>query len=395
MERLSVPQGEFDLDRHPIVANDPLRAWDAADGYLLRHLAGRVGGEGGDAAQAGPTVDLGRTVLIVNDAFGALSTALAERGPWTMSDSYLAQLAGRHNLRQNGTADAGGRWLTDLDPPPGVIDALLIKVPKSLALLEDQLHRIRPGLHADTIIIGAAMAKHIHSSTLELFERIIGPTRTSPADKKARLIFATPDLDLRPTPSPWPRSFSCPPGDHQVISHAGVFSGERLDVGTRFFLETLPKGSGAEHVIDLGCGNGVVGMMSAVRNPRAEVTFIDESYRAVASAEATFRANLTDDRPARFVVGNNLADLAEGEPLAAGSVDRVLNNPPFHVDRAVGDAVAWQMFVESREALRDDGELWVIGNRHLGYHAKLRRIFGNCDTIASNAKFVVLRSTRA
>jgi 23S rRNA (guanine1835-N2)-methyltransferase len=393
MERLVVPQGEFTLDRHPIVANDPLRAWDAADGYLLRRVAGEGGGVGG---QDDPAVDLTGPVLIVNDAFGAISTALALHRPWALSDSYLARVATRRNLQQNGVADADGdrRWLSSLEPPPDPVDVVLIKVPKSLALLEDQLHRIRPSLHADTRVIGAAMAKHIHASTLELFEQIIGPTRTSPADKKARLIYAEPDLGLRPAPSPWPRSFTCHPGDHQVISHAGVFSGERLDVGTRFFLETLPKGSGPEHIVDLGCGNGVVGMMSAVRNPRAEVTFIDESYRAVASAEATFRANLGDERAARFVVGNILADLATGEPLAAGTVDRVLNNPPFHVDRAVGDAVAWQMFVEAREVLAPEGELWVIGNRHLAYHAKLRRLFGNCDTVASNAKFVVLRSTR-
>ena len=43
------------------------------------------------------------------------------------------------------------------------------------------------------------MTRHIHSSTLALFEGILGPTRTSLARKKARLIHATLDPELDPT----------------------------------------------------------------------------------------------------------------------------------------------------------------------------------------------------
>jgi 23S rRNA (guanine1835-N2)-methyltransferase len=57
----------------------------------------------------------------------------------------------------------------------------------------------------------------------------------------------------------------------------------------------------------------------------------------------------------------------------------VLNNPPFHENHAIGDATAWQMFTESRDWLQPGGELWVVGNRHLAYHAKLKRRFGKCD----------------
>jgi 16S rRNA (guanine1207-N2)-methyltransferase len=52
------------------------------------------------------------------------------------------------------------------------------------------------------------------------------------------------------------------------------------------------------------------------------------------------------------------------------------------------------MFADSRRSLRRGGELWVVGNRHLGYHAKLKRLFGNCEVVASNTKFVVLRAVR-
>ena len=82
------------------------------------------------------------------------------------------------------------------------------------------------------------------------------------------------------------------------------------------------------------------------------------------------------------------------EPPADGSVDRIVVNPPFHIDRAMGDAVAWQMFREARSALQRGGELLVVGNRHLAYHAKLTRLFGAGEVVASNPKFVVLRAVR-
>ncbi len=75
-----------------------------------------------------------------------------------------------------------------------------------------------------------------------------------------------------------------------TVNHAGIFCADRLDIGTRFFLKHLPTRGGAVRVVDLGCGNGVVGLSAAVANPEAHVTFVDESYGAVASAEETFRA---------------------------------------------------------------------------------------------------------
>jgi 23S rRNA (guanine1835-N2)-methyltransferase len=372
--------GNFELERYPRRAKEALQAWDAADELILRQLEDRDDATG--------------DLLIVNDNWGALSTALAHRRPWSLSDSYLAHAAARENLRRNHIDAGAVRLLTSFDPPPGRVDVVVMKVPKSLALLEDQLHRIAPSLHEKTTVLAAAMTKHIHRSTLDLFAKIIGRTRTSLAEKKARLIFCQPDPNLRLPPNPWPKTYTLNPGGEVVINHAGVFAAERLDGGARLLLEHLPRRAGPQRIVDLGCGNGVLGVRAAIRSPNAEIAFIDESYRAVASAQATFRANLGPDRMAHFVVGNGLFDLEKGAPAMVG-FDLVLNNPPFHENHAINDATAWQMFVESRDALRPGGQLWVVGNRHLGYPAKLKRLFRNCDIIATSANFVVLRSTKS
>ena len=86
-----------------------------------------------------------------------------------------------------------------------------------------------------------------------------------------------------------------------------------------------------------------------------------------------------------------LDGLAERE---TGSLDLVICNPPFHMGRATGDLIAWRMFEQAKYSLRTGGELRIVGNRHLGYHLKLRRLFGNCEVVASDRKFVVLSAIR-
>ncbi|MFH8611616.1 methyltransferase [Streptomyces sp. NPDC018029] len=388
MNRLSTSWGAYDLTRFPEDPRDQLRAWSAADAYLLRHLAG----EEGAAA-----VDLSGTVAVVGDRWGALTTALAghARVPVQITDSFLAQQATRANLARAGHPPDAARLLTTRDTPPARVDVLLVRVPKSLALLEDQLHRLAPALHEGTVVVGTGMVTEIHTSTLELFERIIGPTRTSLARQKARLIFSTPGPGQAAGAGagPWPRSYVLPADSGAgagliVVNHAGIFCADRLDIGTRFFLKHLPRARGAAHVVDLGCGNGVLGTAASVADPDATVTFIDESFQAVASAEATFRANAADDAKAHFVAGDALT------AVPPETVDLVLNNPPFHSHQATTDATARRMFTGARAALRPGGELWVIGNRHLGYHVRLRKLFGNAEVVASDPKFVLLRAVK-
>lgn len=378
-DRMTTPWGELELSRFPEDPRDRLRAWDAADAYLLTHLHEQA-------------VPLTGTVVVFGDRWGALVTALAQAGPTQITDSWLGQEATRANLARAGVATGAVRLLTSQDPPPARIDVLLVRVPKSLALLEDQLLRLAPSLHAGTVVVGTGMVKEIHTSTLRLFERILGPTRTSLAHQKARLIFATPDPALERPANPWPYGYTLPDdvgalSGHPVVGHAGVFCADRLDIGTRFFLTHLPGTTGVRRVVDLGCGNGVVGTAVALANPEAEVLFTDESFQAVASAEATYKANGVPGH-AEFRVGDGLT----GVPDA--SVDVVLNNPPFHSHQATTDATSWRMFTGARRVLRPGGELWVVGNRHLGYHVKLRKLFGNSEVVAGNPKFVVLKAVK-
>jgi 23S rRNA (guanine1835-N2)-methyltransferase len=370
------PQGQLQLRRFPRRDREPLRAWDAADEYLLQHLHDAPGADDG-------------ATWIVNDSFGALTVALAALGRpvYMSSDSWLSHEGTRANLRDNGVAaETSVQLLDSLASPAAAVATVLVKIPKNLVLLEDQLHRIRPHIRQGVRILGAGMTRVIHTSTLSLFEKILGPTTTTLARRKARLVLCEFDETLDPGPTPYPTQYQCTEAEWSLSNHAGVFSHERLDAGTCQLLKQIPANATAQHIVDLGCGNGVVGLSAARRNPTATLTFIDESFRAVASAQHNWQALFGDSRPAVFEVGDGLAS------VAAASADVILCNPPFHQSNAMSDATAWRMFTGARRALCSGGTLLIVGNRHLAYHAKLRRLFGHCEVLHSDSKFVVLSS---
>lgn len=377
MEILKVPQGKFHLSRYPARKKEKLRAWDAADEYLLNYFSD----EYADTAQ-------NENILIVNDSFGALAAALSKYNMTTWTDSLLAQEGLLQNFTDNKLSIKNIKIKNSIETPEGEYSFVIIKIPKSLALLEDQLIRIKPIVSTATKIIAAGMAKSIHTSTLKLFEKYIGLTKTSLARKKARLIFCNPDENVQPVKSPYPKNYKLEGSEHIIFNHANVFSREKLDIGTRFFLQHIPQSEKYKTIIDLACGNGVVGLVTVEKNPTAEMFFLDESFMAVESARENIKKNLPKNEKIHFDVKDCLSG------VKYNSADLILNNPPFHQNNVVGDEVAWRMFTQSKEVLKTQGELWVIGNRHLGYHVKLKKIFNNCEVIATNKKFVILRSIK-
>ena len=374
MPIFATPFAQLDLVRQPEQQDDPLQAFDAADEYLLDHLH--------EQGITGET-----RVLVLNDSFGALAASLAPHAQVTSSgDSHLGHIALQRNLARN-ELDAGRvRFVPASEAAIGPFDRVLIRVPKTLALLEEQLIRLQGQLAPGASVIAAGMVKHLPHAAGDLLAKYVGPMQPSLAVKKARLLIATPEQ--KPAiASPYPTRYQLDQPRLTLVNHANVFCREGLDIGTRAFLPHLPRSLADIRAADLGCGNGVLGIVYALANPQAQMTLVDESYMAVQSAQENWRAAL-GERPADIRAGDGLAE----QP--ADSLDLVLCNPPFHQQQVVGDFLAWRMFVQARNALVKGGELWIVGNRHLGYHAKLKRLFRGVEQMAATPKFVVLKASK-
>lgn len=274
MPLFATPFAQLDLVRQPEQDGEPLQAFDAADEYLLNQLHER-----GVTAQC--------RVLVLNDAFGALAASLAPHVQVTSSgDSHLGFLALRKNLARNGLDLGSVRFVPASETAVGPFDHVLVKVPKTLALLEEQLIRLHGQLAPGAQVVAAGMVKHLPRAAGDLLERYIGPMHASLAVKKARLLIA--EAAERPQPrSPYPTRYRLEQPPLTLLNHANVFCREGLDIGTRAFLPHLPRSLGALRAADLGCGNGVLGIAYALLNPQAELALVDESYMAVQSARKT------------------------------------------------------------------------------------------------------------
>lgn len=374
-DMLTVPQGQFLLSRCPENKKQGLRAWDAADEYLLNEI--------GELTEA----DQERQILIVNDSFGGLTIPLAKSCHVHMwSDSFISKQCIEHNLKQNDIDPERYRFIKSTEMPADQYDVILLKVPKNYFYLERQLATIANFASEKTVLLAAAMVKNLHSSTLKIFEKYFAAVSTSLARKKARLVYSKQPRQIKENKF-FVHQYVLENTQYTIENLSNVFSREKLDIGTRFFLQNLPQQTDAATIIDLACGNGVVGLIAAESHPRAEIIFTDESYMAVESARRTFlQSGLTNK--AEFVVTDGLAG------MKAESADLILNNPPFHQQHVVGTQIAVAMFKDAKRVLKPGGELWVVGNRHLGYHLTLKNIFGNCELVARNNRFVIFKTRK-
>jgi 23S rRNA (guanine1835-N2)-methyltransferase len=347
------------LKRYPVRQHELLQAWDSADELLLQHLN---------------SIDLtDKKILIVNDQFGALSCGLKQWDITVLTDSFVSFQGIKLNS-QNQISP-----LTSFVELKRMYDYVLIQMPKNLSYLEDLLCHLTHHLHDKSQVIIGVMLKHLPPTSFDLIQKYIGSTSTSLAQKKARLIFAT--FQKGKVDSPYPLKVQLDGFEKTFINHSNLFSREKLDIGTRFFLEHIPLGH-FPVILDLGCANGVVGIKAKMLMPNSHMIFSDESAMAIESARINFQNYFSDG--ATFIWDNCF------ESGEKNSVDLVLCNPPFHQSTTVGDFVAWQMFMDSKKALKKGGVIRVIGNSHLGYQFKLKKIFGNSKIIASNKKFMII-----
>ncbi|WP_428618002.1 methyltransferase [Shewanella sp.] len=370
------------LSRYPAKQASNLQAWDAADEHLIKHLQ-EIEQEKVNTA-------------IINDSFGALCAVLTTQAAdwplWVETDAKTSQLGTLENFASNNLSHDNLTWLNSRDTLPQGIGLVLMKLPKNLSYFAHQLIRLSRSLAPGTPVYIGAKAKSINKPLLETIAQHLGPASASLAWKKTRVITCIADGTPRALPSEvcWPvKEFNL-----TISNLSNVFAANKLDIGARIMLDNMPKGQ-FDTIVDLGCGNGILGLRAKQLYPDAILHFVDDSEMAIASAKLNWQSNPLDNAnqplpQAHFHWDDCLTHLSEElQP------DLVLCNPPFHQGEAITDHIAWQMFLDAFHKLRPGGLLQVVGNRHLAYHVKLKRIFKNCTTVASNGKFVILQATKA
>lgn len=185
----------------------------------------------------------------------------------------------------------------------------------------------------------------------------------------------------------------------RLYTDRGVFSPDKVDLGTRVLLESVPAPPADGHLLDLGCGYGPIALTMASRAPRARVLGVDVNARAVALARHNAAEHGLDH--ARFAVVAPEAGLAldQGplleavpEPTAEelrGPFDALWSNPPIRV----GKAVLHGMLRTWLGRLSEEGTAHLVVQRHLGADSLHKWLTGqgwHVERIASRAGYRVL-----
>ncbi|NQD93645.1 class I SAM-dependent methyltransferase, partial [Pseudomonas sp. CrR25] len=172
-------------------------------------------------------------------------------------------------------------------------------------------------------------------------------------------------------------------GPLTVVSLPGVFSHGRLDVGSALLLQhldQLPNG----HLLDFGCGAGVLGAVLKRRYPNSPVTLLDVDAFAVASSRLTLAANGLH------------ADVISGDGIdtAPGDLSAILSNPPFHQGVHTHYQATEHLLRQAFQHLQHGGQLRLVANSFLKYPPLIEQHLGPCHTLAEASGFRIYGASK-
>ena len=193
-----------------------------------------------------------------------------------------------------------------------------------------------------------------------------------------------PHKRVRDFAATWPASV---PGGKKMMftSTPGCFCHRRLDEGGLALAEVVSRELAAAarpvRMLDMGCGCGLVGFLTAGAVDGVALTMIDSHTRAVEAARLN-AANF--GIPAEVLLAD---DGIAGRPDLKGTFDVFAGNPPYYSDYRIAE-----VFLETaRAALKPGGTCYTVVKNEAGLKPVQERYFPTVEVIRRRG-YSVLRS---
>ena len=351
----------YSVERYPSSDNKSLRAWSAADEYLLKYL------KENNISYTKP--------LIYNDRFGFLGTILSKQQPDIIINYKSQEKSLEINLKKHGidlNTISKKRPLDKIETP---YDLVLIKIPKSLDLFRLQLDQFHESLNEDSLVVCAFMTKYFSAKILEIAEDYFEQCEQSVSWKKARLLFLKKKRKVKKIEHLNSISYS---STKEFKQYYGVFSAKKIDQATLLLIKHLDVRLGHNKILDLACGNGILAYAVLVNKPNVEIHLLDDSELAIASSKINI-----DSEKAYFHYNDTLHNFENN------TFDLIISNPPFHFEHETNIEVALNLFKEVKRCLKKGGSFQLVTSNHLNSKTHLKKLFHKVNIIAQNEKFIV------
>lgn len=371
MESISYQGHQYALQRYPFTNDRSLRVVSAADSLLLSY-----------AATASEDLPSAGGLCLLHDRFGLLATCLHKAAPCFVASFQSQEKALALQLAANKipTSQISISHLFDALPNSTLG---LMRLPKSLDLFECYLAAFAQAATQDAELVVGFMTRHFSAGILAVAARYAASLEQSQAHKKARLLHLKDFKKELPKPQEMIRTIPYQETIYQ--QYYGVFSAGHIDYATQFLLANWPPLSlpPRAHIVDLACGNGIIGYELKRHYPTAAISFVDDFYLAIASA----RLNSKSSEKHEFLYDDGLDGCEDA------CADLVVTNPPFHFGFENNISVSLALFAAAKRVLKPDAPLVVVANKHLNYATHLHLLFDSVALVASNDKFVIYQAS--
>jgi len=354
---------QYTLKRHDSSKDKSLRAWSAADEYILQRFLS--------------IEKSAKHLTIYNDRFGYLACQLHAQKPTLILCNKSQEKAINLNLKAHHLHKLN--FANPLSSLENKMDFATIKIPKSLALFQLFLEHIVNNSTDDVVVVTGFMTRHFSPRILEIAEMYFEEAEQSKALKKARLLV----LSKKKQPAKLDLTTSVSYKDSTYRQYPGVFSADHIDYATQALLEHLEIKESDQRILDLASGNGVIGHQIQQQLPKAEIHLMDDFYLAVESAKLNIKG---DNVHHHF---NNDLSIFEDD-----SFDLIVSNPPFHFEYEINIQIPIQLFKESARCLKKGGSLQLVANKHLNYRVHLEPLFSSVENVTEGEKFIVYKCVK-
>ena len=143
-------------------------------------------------------------------------------------------------------------------------------------------------------------------------------------------------------------------------SDNGVFSKNKLDFGTRLFLESIDIPSFTGNVLDVGCGYGPIGI-TVSKLTDCSVTMCDVNKRALHLSRMNIKENgITNIEVIESDCYKGLDDDVK--------FDYILTNPPIRA----GKKVIYEIVMDARLHLKPSGTLFIVIRKEHGAKSMIK-----------------------
>ncbi len=111
---------------------------------------------------------------------------------------------------------------------------------------------------------------------------------------------------------------------------SGVFSSEKIDLGTKILIENMLIPENESLLLDLGCGYGPIGIVLARESPKSTVYLLDINKLAIWCAKENIKVNIVDYKKRVFAEAGDFFEPLEKKNL---TFDGIYTNPPVRLGR--------------------------------------------------------------